>query len=118
MSVVPPTEGYQHVAASGHELATFAAYEVLENGGNAVDAGVAACLCLGVLYSDQVSVAGVAPMMIRLASGETFTIAGVGGWPAALDVDAFIARHGGAIPGRRASGRASAAGRTSPGCCT
>ena len=99
MPVVPATIGHQHVVASGHELATFAAFEVLENGGNAVDAGVAAILSLGVLYSDQVSVAGVAPMMIHdAASTQTVTVDGVGGWPAALDVDGYIERHGGEIP--------------------
>ena len=59
MSVVPASIGYEHAASSGHELATLAAFEILEAGGNAVDAGVAAVLALGVLYSDQVSVAGV-----------------------------------------------------------
>ena len=99
MPVVPATIGHQHVVASGHELATFAAFEILENGGNAVDAGVAAILSLGVLYSDQVSVAGVAPMMIHdAASAQTVTVDGVGGWPAALDVDGYIERHGGEIP--------------------
>ena len=50
-------------------------------------------LTLGVVYSDQVSVAGVAPMMIRLGeTGEIVTIAGVGGWPRALNVDDYIAR--------------------------
>ena len=48
MSVVPASIGYQHVVSSGHELASYAAFEVLENGGNAVDAGVAAILALGV----------------------------------------------------------------------
>ena len=43
--------------------------------------------------------AGVAPMIIRLAgTGEVVTIAGVGGWPRALDPDAFIERHGGEVP--------------------
>ena len=52
-----------------------------------------------MVYSDQVSVAGVAPMIVRLAeTGEIVTIAGVGGWPQALDPDAFIERHGGTIP--------------------
>ena len=70
-----------------------------ENGGNAIDAGVAAILTLGVVYSDQVSIAGVAPMIIRLAeTGEVVTIAGVGGWPRALDADAFIERHQGIMP--------------------
>ena len=99
MSVVPVARGHHHVVSSGHEFATLAAFEVLENGGNAIDAGVAAILTLGVVYSDQVSVAGVAPMIVRLAeTGEVVTIAGVGGWPQALDVDAYIERHGGAIP--------------------
>ena len=99
MSVVPVTRGHHYVVSAGHELAALAAFEALENGGNAIDAGVAAILTLGVVYSDQVSVAGVAPMIIRLAeTGEIVTIAGVGGWPRALDPDAFIERHGGEIP--------------------
>ena len=99
MSVVPLARGHRYVVSTGHELATLAAFEALENGGNAIDAGVAAILTLGVVYSDQVSVAGVAPMIVRLAeTGEIVTIAGVGGWPRALDPDAFIDRHGGAIP--------------------
>ena len=99
MSVVPVVRGHHYVVSTGHELATLAAFEALENGGNAIDAGVAAILTLGVVYSDQVSVAGVAPMIVRLAeTGEVVTIAGVGGWPRALDPDAFIERHSGAIP--------------------
>ena len=99
MSVVPVARGHHYVVSTGHELATLAAFEALENGGNAIDAGVAAILTLGVVYSDQVSVAGVAPMIVRFAeTGEIVTIAGVGGWPQALDPDAFIERHGGVIP--------------------
>jgi gamma-glutamyltranspeptidase/glutathione hydrolase len=99
MSVVPVSLGHHYAVSAGHELAAAAAFEVLEGGGNAVDAGVAANLTLGVVYSDQVSIAGVAPMIIHLAdTGETWTIAGVGGWPQALDVEAFIDAHGGSIP--------------------
>ena len=99
MSVVPVTRGHRYVVSAGHELAALAAFEALENGGNAIDAGVAAILTLGVVYSDQVSVAGVAPMIVRLAeTGEVVTIAGVGGWPRALDADAFIERHQGVMP--------------------
>jgi gamma-glutamyltranspeptidase/glutathione hydrolase len=99
MSVVPVSLGHHYAVSAGHDLAALAAFEVLEGGGNAVDAGVAAILTLGVVYSDQVSIAGVAPMIVHLAdSGETWTIAGVGGWPRALDVDDFIAAHGGTIP--------------------
>ena len=99
MSVVPVSLGHHYAVSAGHDLAALAAFEVLEGGGNAVDAGVAAILTLGVVYSDQVSIAGVAPMIVNLADGgETWTIAGVGGWPRALDADRFIEAHAGTIP--------------------
>ena len=99
MSVVHPSFGHQFMVSAGHEYANLAAFEVLEAGGNAIDAGVAAILCLGVVYSDQVSVAGVAPMMIHLAeTQETFTLQGLGGWPRGVDVDRFIERYQGEIP--------------------
>lgn len=68
----------------GHYLATQAGYAVLEAGGNAVDAGVAAGMALGVVHCDQVQVSGVAPMVLYLADrDEVVTIAGLGGWPKA-----------------------------------
>jgi len=91
--------GREHVIAAGHDLATRAGLEVLEAGGNAVDAGVAAGLALGVLHSDLVNVAGVAPIMIHIAAtGETVTIDGLGVWPKAASAEYFAREHGGAIP--------------------
>ena len=99
MSAQPAIHGHKFMVSAGHDQAALAAYEILEAGGNAVDAGVAAVITLGVVLSEQVSVAGVAPMIIHLAQrDETVTIAGVGHWPQALDVTEFMRRHGGAIP--------------------
>jgi gamma-glutamyltranspeptidase/glutathione hydrolase len=84
---------------SGHWLATQAGHAILEAGGNAVDAAVAAGIALGVLHSDQVNVAGVAPMIVYLAGrDEAVTIAGLGAWPRATRLETFIGEHGGAIP--------------------
>lgn len=89
----------KHAIAAGHELATQAGMEILQNGGNAVDAGVAAGIALGVLHSDLVNFAGVAPIMIRMAdTGKVITIDGLGVWPAAASVEYFEENHGGAIP--------------------
>jgi len=89
----------QFAIASGHELASQAGFEILANGGNAVDAGVAAGIALGVLHTDLVNFAGVAPIMIRMAdSGRVSTIDGLGTWPQAASVDFFQQRFGGAIP--------------------
>ncbi len=93
------TAGYRHLVSAGHELAAQAAFDVLEAGGNAVDAGVAGGITLGVVQSDLVNVAGVAPIMMRLAeSGRTIAIDGVGTWPAALDPALFQTAHGGHVP--------------------
>ncbi len=99
MSAQPAIHAHRSMVRAGHDQAALAAYEILEAGGNAVDAGVAAVLTLGVVLSEQVNVAGVAPMIIHLAErDETVTIAGVGHWPRSLDVGAYIDRHGGRIP--------------------
>ncbi len=81
-----------------HYLATQAAFQVLEAGGNAVDAGVAAGLALGVVHSDQVNVAGVAPMIIGCRARELVTIDGLGTWPRSASIALFQREHGGEIP--------------------
>ena len=89
----------RHAIAAGHYLAATAGFAILEAGGNAIDAGCAAGLALGVVQSDLVDVAGVAPIMVYLAeSREVVTIAGLGAWPKALDPDLFMRANGGKIP--------------------
>jgi gamma-glutamyltranspeptidase/glutathione hydrolase len=89
----------RHAIAAGHYLAATAGFAILEAGGNAIDAGCAAGIALGVLQSDLVDVAGVAPIMVYLAeSQEVVTIAGLGAWPKALDPELFMRAHGGKIP--------------------
>ncbi|MFZ9635914.1 MAG: gamma-glutamyltransferase family protein, partial [Alphaproteobacteria bacterium] len=56
----PTIAGTRHMVSAGHYLASHAAFAILEAGGNAIDAGVAAGIALGVLQSDIVNVAGVA----------------------------------------------------------
>lgn len=95
----PVIAATRHVVSSGHYLASHAAFMILESGGNAIDAGVAAGLVLAVVHSDQVNIAGVAPMMIYLADKKrVITIDGLGTWPAAASCDFFQREHGGVIP--------------------
>ena len=91
--------GTRHAAAAGHHLSAEAAFDVLEGSGNAVDAGVAAGLVTGVVEASMVSVAGVAPILIRMAeTGEIVTIDGLGTWPAAASCGYFQENFDGAIP--------------------
>jgi gamma-glutamyltranspeptidase/glutathione hydrolase len=98
MSHRPTVYGTRHAVSAGHYLAASAAFSILEAGGNAIDAGCAAGIALGVLQPDLVNVAGVAPIMIRLANGHVESIAGLGWWPKSLPADIFMRQHGGKIP--------------------
>ncbi len=85
--------------SAGHADAARIAADVLESGGNAVDAGVAATIALCVLHSEQVQIGGVAPMLVRMArDGATHAIEGAGRWPAATDRGHFERAHRGRIP--------------------
>lgn len=95
----PTIMGTQGMVVSGHYLASLAGQRVLDRGGNAIDAGVAAGLCLTVLHIDMIDLAGVAPMIVYLAEEDrVMTISGLGRWPQAASVDYFQAHCGGKIP--------------------
>ena len=98
MSHRPTIYGTRHAVSAGHYLAAAAAFSILEAGGNAIDAGCAAGIALGVLQPDLVNVAGVAPIIIRLADGTVESIAGLGWWPKAIPADLFMRQHNGKIP--------------------
>src|SRR5712691_1960382 len=91
--------GSRWAVAAGHPLAAEAGARMLGAGGNAVDAGVAAGICLGVVHCDMVSVAGVAPILVHVArSRETWQVSGVGPYPRATTAAYLRERHGGQIP--------------------
>ena len=95
----PLLRGRRHMAVAGHYLAAQAALQILEAGGNAVDAGVAGGLVLSVVHSEYVNFAGAAPIMIYLAeSRRVETISGLGPWPAKASAELFQRAHGGEIP--------------------
>ena len=94
-----PFMGTVHMVSTGHYLASMAGYRILEQGGNAIDAGVAAGITLNVVVSEQTSFGGVAPIMVyRADTGQVRTISGIGRWPASTDLDEFNREHNGAIP--------------------
>src|SRR6188474_2585948 len=91
--------GTRHVVSAGHYLAAHAGFEVLEAGGNAIDAGVAAGIAIDVLQTDKVNFGGVAPQIIYTAKNKKVScIDGLGVWPKAVTPDYFMKKHGGRIP--------------------
>ncbi len=94
----PRIIGTRHMVSSANYLAAQVGFEILEAGGNAIDAGVAGGIALGVLQCEYVHFAGVAPIMIRLAeTGETVSISGLGPWPKLASAAWFREHQGGRI---------------------
>ncbi|ANN76479.1 gamma-glutamyltransferase family protein [Bordetella flabilis] len=99
LTMRPTLAGMDHMISAGHYLATQAGMQVLQAGGNAIDAGVAAGIALGVVQSDIVNFGGVAPCLVYHAeSRKVWSISGLGYWPRAARLETFLQRHAGTIP--------------------
>ena len=78
----PAIRGVTHMISAGHSLAAAAGYRILEQGGNAIDAGVASGIVINTVLPENTSFGGVAPIMIYdAASDSVVTISGLGRWP-------------------------------------
>ncbi|MEE8045434.1 MAG: gamma-glutamyltransferase family protein [Dehalococcoidia bacterium] len=95
----PTLMGGTHAVSTGHYLATAAGYRILEQGGNAIDAGVAAGISLNVVLPTMTSFGGVAPILIYSARQESVSsISGLGRWPRAASREHFLENRNGTIP--------------------
>jgi len=95
----PTLLGTRHMVVSGHSLASMAGMRILEAGGTAVDAGVAAGFALNVVQPDMASLGGVAPILIYDAqTAAVSSIGGVGRWPRAVTLEGLRRAGGGRIP--------------------
>jgi gamma-glutamyltranspeptidase/glutathione hydrolase len=77
------------MVATGAPEATRTAVDVLERGGNAIDAAVAAALVLSVVDSDASGIGGATNMLIHLANGHTLAVDGTSKAPLAIDIEMF-----------------------------
>jgi gamma-glutamyltranspeptidase/glutathione hydrolase len=89
VAAAPPTAKHGAVSTV-HPLATEAALETMHQGGNAIDAIVAAGLTLGVVDGFNSGIGGGCFMTIRLADGTFVAIDGRETAPAAATRDMFV----------------------------
>ncbi|TGK01366.1 gamma-glutamyltransferase family protein [Leptospira langatensis] len=95
----PTAKGSKLMVASGHPLATQAALDILESGGNAADAGMAALLVLNVTQGEEASFPGVAPLLYYdQASKKVSSYIGTGTAPAKATIQYFKERGYDTIP--------------------
>ena len=91
----PSVSGVTHMVSSGHYLAAAAGYRILEQGGNAIDAGVASGIAINVTLPHMTSFGGVAPIIVYLAeTNEVVTISGLGRWPKAVSLELMLDTYG------------------------
>ncbi len=95
----PVAVAEKYMAATGNQWATAAALDVLDRGGNAVDAAVAALLVLNVTFGEAASFPGVAPVLVYEAkTGKVTSYTGAGKAPAAATIGLFKARGHEVVP--------------------
>lgn len=93
--IAPPAlagsaEGDRYAVATVHPLATDAAMAVFAEGGNAVDAAIAAALTLGVVDNHNSGIGGGCLILLRKPDGELLAIDGRETAPAGVSRDMFV----------------------------
>src|SRR5579864_7510775 len=87
-----PVRGTRGAVGGGSDWATNAGMRLFDEGGSAVDAGVAAMFAASVTELSHFGMGGEAPILIRNKAGKVFAIAGVGTMPKLATADLFRTR--------------------------
>lgn len=87
--VRPVVRGSRGAAAAGTPLVSQVSMRVLQAGGNAVDAGIAALFAAAVTEFSHFGFGGEAPLLIRTPDGRVHCIAGVGAAPQLMTREFF-----------------------------
>jgi gamma-glutamyltranspeptidase / glutathione hydrolase len=93
-----PVHAPHAVVASVHELASRAGVEIMQAGGNAIDAAVATGFALAVVHPQAGNLGGGGFMLIRMTDGKVRFIDYREKAPAAATANMYLDAHGDVIP--------------------
>jgi gamma-glutamyltranspeptidase/glutathione hydrolase len=88
----PPVRGLKEMVAAANNFEVEAGMRVLAQGGNAVDAGVAATLAAAVTEQSRIGLGGEVPILIKMKGQPVIAISGVGVAPALATPEFFANR--------------------------
>ena len=88
----PVVRGQRGVVTGGHPLSVEAGMRILQQGGNAVDAGVATILAASVIEFSHFSFGGEVPILIRLKGKQVAVVEGMGAAPMKATREFFVNR--------------------------
>src|ERR1700691_1808875 len=98
-SSVRPVHARHGIVASVHELASRTGVDIMQAGGNAVDAAVATGFALAVVHPEAGNLGGGGFMLIRMADGATHFIDYREKAPAAATANVYLDAQGNVIEG-------------------
>src|SRR5947199_4934366 len=93
-----PVRAQHAMAVTVHRLASQVGVEILQSGGNAIDAAVATGFALAVVHSPAGNIGGGGFMLIRMADGKTHFLDYREKAPAAAKADMYLDEKGNVIP--------------------
>jgi len=94
-----PVRAQHAMVVTVHQLASHVGVEILQAGGNAIDAAVATGFALAVVHSPAGNIGGGGFMLIRMADGKTHFLDYREKAPAAATRDMYLDPSGNVIPG-------------------
>jgi gamma-glutamyltranspeptidase/glutathione hydrolase len=92
-TMVAPVRGLREMVGAANNLEVEAGFRILMQGGNAIDAGVAATLAATVTEQSRVGLGGEMPVLIKMAGQPVVAISGVGVAPAKATADYYLNRQ-------------------------
>jgi gamma-glutamyltranspeptidase / glutathione hydrolase len=91
-TMFPPVRGLKEMVGAANNQEVEAGYRLLMEGGNAVDAGVAATFAAAVTEQSRVGLGGEMPLIIKMTGKPPIVISGVGVAPKQATVDFYKKR--------------------------
>jgi gamma-glutamyltranspeptidase/glutathione hydrolase len=91
-TMFPPVRGTREMVAAANNVEVEAGFRLLGQGGNAVDAGVAAVLAAAVSEQDHFGLGGEIPILIKMKDKPVVAISGVGVAPGKATVEFYQQR--------------------------